>query len=46
MNKKIKQPTWCDYPGADVGMIGCRSLWLGLIKKRDCKKCKFYKEEV
>lgn len=38
--KDIITPTWCNYPDANHGLVGCWSLVGGLItSKEHCKNC-------
>lgn len=33
-------PTWCNYPDANFGVIGCYSLIYGIIESKEyCKEC-------
>ena len=47
LQKKIKQPTWCAYPNALYGDMGCWSL-MGSnrtkISNKYCKDCECYKK--
>lgn len=46
MNKHYKQPSWCTYPNALNGIMGCWSLILarGEISPEFCKACECYTE--
>lgn len=37
-----RQPDWCQHPNAVQGMLGCWSLWHGMVTGRDyCRTCEF-----
>jgi len=39
-----KQPSWCNYPGAETPFWGCWSLLDGYVKDENyCKTCDCYK---
>lgn len=39
-----KQPSWCNYPGAETPFWGCWSLLYGYVKDENyCKTCDCYK---
>ncbi len=42
--KQYHQPSWCDYPEALAGLMGCWSLMVSLtyVSKRYCKNCDCY----
>ena len=41
--ERYPQPTWCHYPDAVQGIMGCRSLMDFLVTGEDfCKKCDEY----
>jgi hypothetical protein len=48
--KKYRQPSWCNYPEAMTGMMGCWSLMFTETKDKRKEKCftcdlsKFYNE--
>ncbi len=45
--KDYPQPTWCEYPDATGGMLGCWSLMDFFVTGEDyCKDCDCYKKEV
>ena len=47
LEKDYPQPTWCNYPEATRGLMGCWSLVDFRIKKeKHCKNCDCYKQET
>lgn len=45
-SRRYPQPSWCAYPEAICGIMGCWSLMDFMVTGRDyCKKCDCYKEE-
>lgn len=44
VQKKYRQPSWCDYPEALDGAMGCWSLVGRMVTGEDyCKNCDLYK---
>jgi hypothetical protein len=43
IEKDYPQPSWCSYPGAINGSMGCLSLFYQYVTGEDyCKKCECY----